>query len=244
MTAGLPDPEHSADVFETMIGAGADGCEIGIPYADPLMDGPIIQQGSDLALSRGTTIDRSLQIIGEVVTRTDAVSLAMTYANPVFRRGVDWFCSRLASVGAEAIIVPDLPVEESAPLIQACRRHGLGTVQFVAPTSGRRRIELVAETHPTFVYAVAELGVTGERRVASSHAERLVESIRSVTNVPIVFGVGIGSPESAAAARTAGADGVIVGSALVRTMLEGTDLESSRSALARQVKGFVEALRA
>ena len=170
MTAGLPTPAESPRLYQAMAEAGADGFEVGIPYSDPLMDGPVIQRGSDLALAAGSTLDRSLDVLADVVAMTAKPALAMTYANPVFRRGVDAFCGRLADAGADGIIVPDLPVEESASLRQAAARHGIGMVLFVAPTSDPARIEAVAAAEPAFIYAVAEMGVTGERTTSSGNA--------------------------------------------------------------------------
>jgi tryptophan synthase alpha chain len=244
MTAGLPDPVTSPRLFEAMADAGADGFEVGIPYSDPLMDGPIIQRGSDTAIAAGATLDVSLGILGEVVRSTGRPTLAMTYANPVFRRGVHAFCARLAEAGADAVIVPDLPVEESGSLRQAAARHGLGVVLFVAPTSDRARVEAVAAAEPVFIYAVAEMGVTGERRQSGGHAGRVVELIRSVTDIPIVFGVGISSPVQAAAAASVGADGVIMGSALVRLALEAPTPDEATMALSTSVKAVVDALSA
>lgn len=236
MTAGLPDPSGSPALYRAMAEAGADAFEVGIPYSDPLMDGPVIQRGSDLALAAGTNLDVSFEVIRTVADRSPA--LAMTYANPVFRRGVEWFAQRLSGVGADGIIVPDLPVEESADLRRAASRHDLGTVLFVAPTSSRARIEAVAAAEPIFIYAVAEVGVTGERTEPSRRAEGLVKAIRDVTDIPIVMGVGISTPAHALAAAEAGADGVIVGSALVRVVLESPDAESAAYALAARVREF------
>ncbi len=234
MTAGLPNPPSSAQLFEAMLRAGADGFEVGIPYADPLMDGPVIQRGSDTALRAGTTIEVALGIVRQVAALGSPV-LAMTYANPVFRRGVDWFCGALAEAGADGIIVPDLPVEESGPLRAAGSRHGIGVVQFAAPTSDESRIAAVVDADPVFVYAVAEMGVTGERTEGGGNLERLIARIRSVSDVPVVAGVGISTPEQVAAAAAAGADGVIVGSALVRKVLEAPDLEAAADEVGRAV---------
>lgn len=242
MTAGLPTPDDSPALFAAMAAAGADAFEVGIPYSDPLMDGPIIQKGSDTALAAGATLDRSLRILGEVTAGTGRPTLAMTYANPVYRRGVDGFCSRLAEAGADGVIVPDLPVEESNSLRQAAARHGIGTVLFVAPTSPTSRIEAVAAAEPVFIYAVAEMGVTGERSVSSGNAAVVVERIRAVTDIPIVFGVGISTPEQAVEAAKAGADGVIVGSALVRLVLEAPDPGAAARALADRVGSIAAAL--
>lgn len=242
MTAGLPTPVDSPALFAAMAAAGADAFEVGIPYSDPLMDGPVIQRGSDMALAAGSTLDRSLEVLSEVAAITGKPVLAMTYANPVFRRGVDGFCTRLADAGAAGIIVPDLPVEESLSLRQAAARHGIGTVLFVAPTSSPDRIRAVADADPVFIYAVAEMGVTGERTRSSGNAAVVVERIRAVTDIPIVFGVGISTPEQAAAAGAAGADGVIVGSALVRLVLEAASPEDAARALAERVSAIRSAL--
>ncbi|MGF1664943.1 MAG: tryptophan synthase subunit alpha [Acidimicrobiia bacterium] len=242
MTAGLPTPAESPTLFAAMAEAGADAFEVGIPYSDPLMDGPIIQRGSDTALAAGSTLDRSLEVLAEVASTTGKPVLAMTYANPVFRRGVDGFCARLAAAGSDGIIVPDLPVEESLSLRQAAERHGIGTVLFVAPTSSPDRIRAVADANPVFIYAVAEMGVTGERTESSGNAAAVVQRIRAVTDIPIVFGVGISTPEQAAAAGAAGADGVIVGSALVRLVLESATPEAAATALAERVSAIRDAL--
>ncbi len=194
MTAGLPTPATSPRMFAALAAGGADGFEVGIPYSDPLMDGPVIQAGSDAAIAAGATLDVSLGILAAAVADTRKPALAMTYANPVFRRGVDSFCGSLAQAGAAGVIVPDLPLEESGTLREAAARHGLGVVLFVAPTSHSRRIAEVAACQPPFIYAVAEMGVTGERTDSAHHAAAMVERIRLVTEIPIVFGVGLSTP--------------------------------------------------
>ena len=242
LTAGLPDPASSPRLFQAMAEAGADGFEVGIPYSDPLMDGPVICRGSEQAIAAGATLDESLSILGEVAETTALPSLAMTYANPVFRRGADWFCDRLAEAGAAGVIVADLPFEEARPLSEAARRYGLGMVLFVALTSGYDRIRAVAEAEPAFVYAVANLGVTGERSEWSSRVEELVASIRGVTDIPVVLGVGISNPDQAAiAARLA--DGFIVGTALVHRVLESANADAAGRSLASAVEEMASAAR-
>lgn len=242
LTVGLPTPADSVRMFEAMAGAGADGFEIGIPYSDPLMDGPVIQRGSEVALEAGTNLDTALDLAGKIATSTTLPSLAMTYANPVFRRGVDTFCGALAEAGVDGIIVPDLPVDEAGPVLKAAQRHGLGTVLFVAPTSDDARVRAVAAADPVFVYAVAEMGVTGERGEASSHVVSLAERIRSVTDAPIVFGVGISTADQARAAAAVG-DGIIVGTALVRRVLESGSPDEAAEKLADAVREIAAALR-
>ena len=243
MTAGLPTPQESLSLFQAMADAGADGFEVGIPYTDPLMDGPVIQRGSDTAIRAGATLDVSVSILESVAAATSRPTIAMTYVNPIFRRGVDRFCEELAAAGADALIVPDLPVDESQSLRIAAERHGLGVVLFVAPTSDAGRIEAVAAADPVFIYAVAEMGVTGERTESGSHVEAIAERVRKVTDAPIVFGVGISNPEQAAAAGRL-ADGVIVGSALVRRALEAESVEAACESLAVAVSEISQALRA
>ena len=242
MTAGLPNPEESPSLFKAMADAGADAFEVGIPYTDPLMDGPVIQQGSDTAIRAGATLDVSINILASVARETAKPTIAMTYVNPIFRRGVDRFCEELAEAGADALIVPDLPVDESHSPRIAAERHGLGVVLIVAPTSDAKRIEAVAAADPVFIYAVAEMGVTGERTDSGSHVVEIAERVRAVTGAPIVFGVGISTPEQAAAAGKV-ADGVIVGSALVRRAIEAESAESARDSLATAVSEIAQALR-
>lgn len=241
MTAGLPNPAESASLFRAMADAGADGFEVGIPYTDPLMDGPVIQKGSDTAIAAGMTLDLGFEIVRDVAA-TGKPTLAMTYVNPVFRRGVDRFCADLAAAGADGLIVPDLPVDESQSLRMAAERHGLGVVLFVAPTSDESRIRAVAEADPAFIYAVAEVGVTGERSESGSRIVEIAGRVRAVTDTPIVFGVGISTPEQAAAAGRVG-DGVIVGSALVRRVLEAGSAEAARQSLSTAVSAVAAALR-
>lgn len=239
MTAGLPDCDSSVRLFEAMAQAGADGFEIGIPYSDPLMDGPVIQQASGRALAAGIDLERALAVITGVVASTGLPCLAMTYANVVFRTGLDEFCARLAATGAAGLIVPDVPLEEAVPIRRAAAASGLGLVLFVAPTSSDERIRRVAELDPAFIYGVAEMGVTGERRESSGRAFDLAGRVRSITDLPLVLGVGISTPEQAAAAAKV-ADGVIVGTALVRRVLEAATPETA----VRSVAGAVEELRA
>jgi tryptophan synthase alpha chain len=241
LTAGLPDPSVSADLFAAMADAGADGFEIGIPYSDPLMDGPVIQAASAAALEAGTDLETALGVIRQVVERTGRPALAMTYANVVFRTGPDEFCRRLAATGAQGVIVPDMPLEEAAPVEEAAAAHGLGVVLFVAPTSSDERIAQVVAHDPAFIYGVAEMGVTGERQESSGRARELAARVRAHTDIPLVLGVGISTPEQAAAAGEV-ADGVIVGTALVRRVLEAATPDDAARELAEAVKALKAAL--
>jgi tryptophan synthase alpha chain len=240
LTAGLPTPAASRSLFSAMSEAGADGFEVGIPYSDPLMDGPVIMRGSEAALAAGTNQETAMAILGEVAD-IGRPTLAMTYANPVMQTGWGPYSERLAAAGAAGIIVPDLPLEESVALRAAAADVGLGVVLFVSPMSDRARIEQVAAADPVFIYGVSDLGVTGERNDVSEHVLSLSARVREVTDVPLVLGVGISTPEQVAAVRTL-ADGVIVGSALVRRVLESSGPERAAAALHEAVKALRAAL--
>ena len=242
MTAGLPSVAVSADLFAAMAGAGADAFEVGIPYSDPMMDGPTIQAGNQRALAGGVTLESGFDIVAEVVERTGKPVLVMTYANPIFRVGPEVFARRCREAGASGVIVADLPLEEAAVIQRPVEAAGLGMVLFAAPTSSDARLRKIAEAKPVFIYGVAELGVTGERRGTSSHAHELAARIRAITGVPLVMGVGISTPDQARslAGQT---DGIIVGSALVRRVLEAPDERSALVEVGAAVADLAGALR-
>lgn len=242
LTAGLPSEEDSVEIFTAMAEAGADGFEVGIPYADPLMDGPVIMRAGELALERGVTVDRAMHIVEQVADRTGKPVLVMTYVNPILQRGIGAFMADAARAGAAGVIIADLPADESDPFVAEAAAVGLGMVQFAAPTTGAGRLDAMAHRDPVFVYGVAEVGVTGERSSASSRIEGLADRIRAVTDVPIVFGVGISTPEQAAAAAAHG-EGVIVGSAIVRRVIDAEDADSATSAVVEAVRELATAVR-
>lgn len=242
MTAGLPSLSTSADLFVAMAEAGADAFEVGIPYSDPMMDGPTIQAGNQLALTGGVTVESGLAVVAEVVARTGKPALVMTYANPIFRIGPAHFARQCREAGACGVIVADLPLEEAAAIQEPIERHGLGMVLFAAPTATDARLEAIAGAGPMFIYGIADLGVTGERRRSSSHARELAARIRSVTDVPLVMGVGISTPDQARS-LTGEADGIIVGSALVRRVLEAPDEPTAITEVRSAVADLAGALR-
>ena len=242
LTAGLPSIEESPGLFAAMAEAGADGFEVGIPYADPLMDGPVIMEAGERALASGVTVDRALDIVRSVVEETGKPVVVMTYVNPVLRRGIDDFFARVAAAGASGAILADLPADEASPFAEAAAAAGVGLVLFVAPTTGDDRLETVVDADPAFVYGVAEMGVTGERDDPSSNMDALSRRIRSRSDVPLVFGVGISTPDQARAAAQLG-DGVIVGTAIVRRVLEAADADAARASLAGYVRELAGAVR-
>lgn len=238
MTAGLPSPEQAVDTFVAMAEAGADAFEVGMPYSDPLMDGPTIQLASARAIEQGMNLRGGFEILRRVVEATGRPSLAMSYANPVFRLGPDEFARRAADAGASGLIVADLPLEEASPVMEAVDRAGIGLVLFAAPTTYDERLARIAAEAPVFIYGVAEMGVTGERDQTSHHPRTLATRIRAITDTPLVMGVGIGTPEQAAGLAPF-VDGVIVGSALVRRALYSDDPIPEIAAATRE---FVEAI--
>jgi tryptophan synthase alpha chain len=242
MTVGLPSPEESVRLFVAMAEAGADGFEVGIPYADPLMDGPTIQAAGERALSAGSGVEVGLDLLGQIVTQTGKPCVVMTYVNPILRMGVAAFAARVADAGASGVIIADLPVDEAEVFMEAFAARDIGLVLFVAPTTTEQRLARVVKADPPFVYGVAELGVTGVRSTASSHIGSLVARVRMQSEVPVVAGVGISTPDQARAAA-ADADGVIVGSALVKRVLVADDAAEAEDMLRAAVRDLARAVR-
>jgi tryptophan synthase alpha chain len=200
------------------IAAGADAVEVGIPFSDPVMDGPVIQEASRLALERGIRPTDVLAMIAEA--DLDVPVAVMTYFNPVFRRGLERFLADASEAGVGGVIVPDLPVDEAEGWVELSSAASVAPVFLAAPGSSAERLSAIAASARGFVYCVSTFGVTGERRALAATAERLVDELRPLTDLPLLVGVGIATPEQASAA-CAFADGVVVGSAIVRRLLEG-----------------------
>jgi len=218
LPAGLPSVAGAIDCFTAMVGSGVDVVEVGLPYSDPVLDGPVIQTAVDRALAAGTSTADVLRTV-EGVARTGAPVVVMTYWNPVEQYGVDRFARDLVSAGGAGLITPDLTPEEAGPWLAAADAHGLDPVFLVAPSSTDERLERIARLCRGFVYATSVMGVTGERSRTSDRAPALVARLRAVTDTPV--GVGLGVSNGDQAAEVAGyADGVIVGSAFARAVLE------------------------
>jgi tryptophan synthase alpha chain len=216
VTGGLPGVD--ADLLRGLESAGADAIEVGIPFSDPVMDGGVIQEASRLALEAGATPDG---VLGTVKEAGLGIPVAvMTYLNPIYRRGLEAFLDDAAAAGVRGAIVPDLPVDEADEWLSLAGRSGIDAVLLAAPGSSPDRLRAIAERSHGFVYCVATYGVTGVRARLAATAEPLVAQIRPFTDVPLLVGVGIGTPEQAAEA-CAFADGVVVGSALVRHLVDG-----------------------
>ena len=232
LTGCFPDRARFIDTMRAVVDAGADVIEAGIPWSDPVIDGPLIQRASQAALQAGVTPGEVLDAAAEADVPVPVV--AMTYFNPVFRRGVHRFAGDLAVRGLAGAIIPDLPVEESAPWEEAGAASGVATVLLAPPSAGDRRLEEIARRSTGFVYAMALMGVTGERGTLAGTAKRFGDRLRAVTEKPVLLGIGISNGTRAAEAAEH-ADGVIVGTAVVRRVLEGAG--------PREVGDFVHSLR-
>jgi len=229
LPAGFPTPAASVELIRAMVSAGVDIVEVGLPYSDPLMDGPAIQEAVDLALRAGTTTDVVLDTVGKV-SGTGAATVVMSYWNPVERYGVERFADRLADAGGVGVITPDLTPEEAGPWVAATERRGLDRIFLVAPSSTDQRIHTVCAATSGFVYAASTMGVTGARAQVSSAAPELVRRTRAHTSLPIAVGLGVSTGPQAAEVA-AYADGVIVGSAFVRRILDAADQSAAIDAV-------------
>jgi len=218
LPAGFPARGDDVTIIETMVENGVDAIEVGLPYSDPLMDGPTIQEAVQRALEAGTHTDDVLRTV-EAVARTGAPTLVMSYWNPIERYGVERFAADLAAAGGVGVITPDLTPEESGPWTAATDAAGIDRVFLVAPSSTDDRIATVATASSGFVYAASTMGVTGARTSVGDAARSLVERTRARTVLPVAVGVGV-STGAQAAEVAAYADGVIVGSAFVRAVLD------------------------
>jgi tryptophan synthase alpha chain len=206
------------DVLRALQDMGADAIEVGIPFSDPVMDGPVIQLASAAALRDGATVASVLELIGSA-TLTVPVAV-MTYLNPILAFGLDRFVDAASRHGVGGVIVPDLPVEEAEDWLNMTGRAGLAGVLLAAPGSSKERLAEIGTASRGFVYCVSSYGVTGDRKTLAGTARELVAGLRPITDRALLVGVGIATPEQAAAA-CAFADGVVVGTALVRKLLEG-----------------------
>jgi tryptophan synthase alpha chain len=238
LPAGFPDVEGSIEAMRAMVDNGCDLIEVGLPYSDPVMDGPTIQEAAQRALEGGIRTRDVLRTV-EAVARTGAKVVVMTYWNPVERYGVERFAADLASAGGSGLITPDLVPDEAEEWTAAADAHDLDKIFLVAPSSTDERLKRTVEACRGFVYATAVMGVTGARASTSTLAEPLVARTREVTDLPVGVGLGVSTGEQAAeVARFA--DGVIVGSAFVRRLLDSGDRRTGLSSLA----GLTEELAA
>ncbi len=262
-TLGYPDPEQSVDIVTAIAQSGADLIELGIPFSDPLADGPTIQYSTQIALAQGMTVRRCLEMVAALRQRgVSQPLLLMGYINPLLAYGLDAFLSDAAQAGACGLIIPDLPPEEAGLFNEhpadtepvglsaaaACEKHGLALINFLAPTSTPERIAAVARRSYGFLYLVSVTGVTGAREALPPDLSDFIQRVRSASELPLAVGFGIGSPDQA---RQVGslADGVIVGSAMIHAVKKYMDehtasaSEASQADCAAAAAQFVNSLR-
>jgi tryptophan synthase alpha chain len=238
LMGGFPELASSSEIGLAYAEAGADLIELGIPFSDPLADGPVIHAAGTAALHAGATLPGVLGV-GRVLAEHVPV-VVMCYSNLIIARGLERFADELAAAGASGLIVPDLPLEESSPTLAACDSRGLALVPLVAPTTPDERLLRIGERARGFLYTVSLTGTTGERVDLDGGLAGVVARAAASTEVPVAVGFGIATPEQVAAAAAAGADGVIVGSRLVRAAGEAADPVAGVREL---VSGFSQALR-
>jgi tryptophan synthase alpha chain len=214
VTCGDPDLATTRDVVLAAIDAGAAVVELGVPFSDPLADGPVIQRASERALRNGTTLDQVLKLAAEVRKRSEAGLIIFSYLNPIMRMGLPKFCAAAQAAGVDGALVTDLPVEEAGAYLRAMQKHDLATIFLAAPTSTDERLKRIAAVSSGFIYAVSRTGVTGPRQQLPEDARNLVNRLRRYTRLPIAVGFGISTPEQFAAVGEF-ADAAVVGSAIV-----------------------------
>ncbi|HZG38415.1 MAG TPA: tryptophan synthase subunit alpha [Nodosilinea sp.] len=216
ITAGDPDLDTTAAALQVLDQNGADFIELGVPYSDPLADGPVIQAAATRALAQGVTLDAVLTMVKGL--QLQAPLILFTYYNPILNRGLEPFMADLAAVGIAGLVVPDLPLEEVDGLLKAAAAAGIDVTLLVAPTSPPERIQAIAAQAQGFVYLVSVTGVTGVRSELQSRVKDLIDSLKQSTDKPIGVGFGVSDPDQAQQLKAWGADGVIVGSAFVKRL--------------------------
>jgi tryptophan synthase alpha chain len=238
VTCGDPDLATTRDIVLSAIEAGADVIELGVPFSDPVADGPVIQRASERALKRGTTLSQVLTLAAEVRQQAQSTGLVVfSYLNPILRMGIEKFCKVARHAGVDGVLVTDLPVEEAGEYLRAMDAYDLAPIFLAAPTSPDERLRRIAQASRGFVYAVSRTGVTGARQQLAADTEKLVRRLRRLTKLPVAVGFGISTAEQFAEVGRF-ADAVVIGSAIVEIV------ERNRGREAEAVGEFVAKLRA
>ncbi len=220
LMAGDPDLKTSSEIILRLQDEGADLLEIGIPYSDPLADGPVIQASAERALRSGTTPSAVFEMLNNLRGKLSIPFVLFTYSNPLLSRGFESFCTKAADIGAAGLVVPDLPLEEAERLSPVASSNGLDLVLLVAPTTPQERMIKIASVSRGFTYLVSVTGVTGERSVLDERVQSLVKELHNVSDLPVAVGFGISGAQQISQVRSWGAEGAIVGSALIKRISE------------------------
>lgn len=239
LTAGDPTPDHTVELVLALERGGADLIELGVPFSDPIADGPVIQRASHRALQAGMTVPKILACVREIRRRSDIPLLLFSYLNPLLRYGFERLASEASNAGIDGVLLTDLCIEEAQSSVAQLRTYGLDTVFLAAPTSTERRLRLVAEQSSGFIYLVSRTGVTGEQSSLSVQAAPLVERVRALTDLPIAVGFGISTPGQVAEVAQI-ADGIVVGSAIMKFI----EANGAHPALSQQLQTFTRELTA
>ena len=236
VTAGDPSPQRTPEIVASLETGGVDLIELGVPFSDPIADGPVIQRAASRALQAGTTVPKVLDIARQIRKASEIPLLLFTYLNPVLRYGLDKLAQDAKAAGIDGCLLTDVSVEEAEPYVAAMPAAELDTVFLAAPTSTERRLKLVAQYSTGFVYLVSRTGVTGEQVALSESLAPLIDKMRNATKLPLAAGFGISTPEQAGAVAKM-ADGVVVGSAIVRQIeKDPAALQSLARSLAERMK--------
>lgn len=239
ITAGDPDLDTTAKALRVLDRSGADLIELGVPYSDPLADGPVIQAASTRSLGRGTRLDDVLKIVRQVSPELQAPIILFSYYNPILNLGIETFLKTIADAGVKGLVVPDLPLEETENLIQPGLEYGIELTLLVAPTSPTERIEAIARRSQGFIYLVSVTGVTGMRTAVESRVQDLLMGLHSVTDKPVAVGFGISQVGHAHQVMEWGADAVVVGSAFVKRLADGSPAQGLQA-----IESFCRSLKA
>ncbi|GAB2298277.1 hypothetical protein Dimus_032347 [Dionaea muscipula] len=242
ITAGDPDLSTTAEALKVLDACGSDIIELGIPYSDPLADGPVIQAAATRALASGTKFDAILSMLRNVVPELSCPVSLFSYYNPILKRGVQRFMSTVRDAGVHGLVVPDVPLEETDELRKEALKNNIELVLLTTPTTPPERMKAIVKASEGFVYLVSSVGVTGARESVSARVQMLLEDIKAETNKPVAVGFGISTPEHVEQVASWGADGVIVGSAMVKLLGEAKSPEEGLKKLETFTKSLKSGL--
>lgn len=242
ITAGDPDLSTTAEALKVLDACGSDIIELGVPYSDPLADGPVIQAAATRALSRGTNYDAILSMLEKVVPQLSCPIALFSYYNPILKRGIANFMSTIQDVGVRGLVVPDVPLEESELVRNEAVKYGIEVVLLTTPTTPIDRMKAIVEASEGFVYLVSSIGVTGARADVSERVRQLLKEIKEASDKPVAVGFGISKAEHVKQVAGWGADGVIVGSAIVKLLGEAKSPEEGLKELEKFIRSLKSAL--